>query len=515
MSCFSAKRKSSDNAFNQQKKQKTAKTCSYYATEYVSDSGNESCASDIIPNISKFLTDVSRYVSCENQEECTQPCATTLSKKESYKKSQLGLLPKKDKQTGCKQVYDKINYCTYCMKAISSKISRHILCVHKAEPRVSDILTLPKRSPTRMAKLELLANEGNFKHNLEVIKKKRGFLVVGRRESNQRDYKSGMYLPCNFCKKFILKKTLWLHERNCSVHKVLDMSTNGQFSEERNTSNAVRLSRQLLHSALIEDVDTGVSKLLSRMHHDEITDEVQTDDLIRKYAALKVESLGREQDHKINDIHRVSQSCRTLARVVIKCREKSEHIITLDSLIHPGNFDLIVETAKSMCLHEAKSAPSLGKLIGNNISHIIQVKKGFALRKGDDEKLQEAENFQRLFTLEWNYRVNSVCQKMTNTINRQKVKTIPLTEDLQLLRSYILKSMRITMESLHKICRAEDWTRLAKLTLCRLILFNKRRRSEVKDLKVTEFKFRPNWQQEQRGEFEMALSTSDRLLAQR
>lgn len=103
---------------------------------------------------------------------------------------------------------------------------------------------------------------------------------------------------------------------------------------------------------------------------------------------------------------------------------------------------------------------------------------------------------------------------MTNTINRQKVKTIPLTEYLQLLRSYILKSMTIAVKSLQKISCAEVWTRLAKLTLCRLIIFNKRR-AEVKDLKVTEFESLPNWQQEQRGEFEMALSTSDRMLAQR
>jgi hypothetical protein len=416
-------------------------------------SENESNASDIIPDMSKFLTNES--VSVKNQLNGTNLCATASLMIVQHETVHFGLLPKKHKHTGCKQVYDKINYCTYCMKAISSKISRHLLSVHKADSRVSDILTLPKRSPERMAKLELLANKGNFKHNLEVIKRNEGFLVVGRRESNLKDYKSTSYLPCNFCKKFILKKTLWLHSRNCSIKKVMGMST----SEHQSSSNPVRLSRQLLSSALLEEVDSGVSKLLSRMHHDEITDEVQKDVLIRMYAALKVESLGREQDHKINDFHRVSQSCRTLARVVIKCREKSEHIIDMDKLIVARNFDLLVSTAKSMCLNDAKAAPSLGNLIGNNISHIIQVKKGFALREGNNTKLEEAENFQRLFTLEWTYRVNSVCQKMTNTINRQKVKTIPLTEDLLTLKSYISESMVNAADALMKIPTAAVWTR--------------------------------------------------------
>jgi len=45
----------------------------------------------------------------------------------------------------------------------------------------------------------------------------------------------------------------------------------------------------------------------------------------------------------------------------------------MDHLIRTSNFDLIVETAKSMCLDDAVAAPSLGKLIGNNLS---QLKRG-------------------------------------------------------------------------------------------------------------------------------------------
>ena len=37
------------------------------------------------------------------------------------------------------------------------------------------------------------------------------------------------------------------------------------------------------------------------------------------------------------------------------------------------------------------------------------------------------------------------------------------------------------------------WTRLAKLTMTRLIMFNKRRRAEVKDLTVKQYMERPNW----------------------
>lgn len=474
-----------------------------YYTDYVPDS-DDSYESSIVPDFSVFLVGKSLSTSPVSQSVFSNGKENGLSR--------FGLLPKKSKKVGCKQVYDKVNYCTYCEKAISSKISRHLLTVHKSETRVRDILCLSKRSKPRMLKLEELANEGNFKHNLEVLRKKEGYFVVGRRENKVREY-HGNYLPCDMCKKFILKKTLWLHHKNCAVGKYMNES-NGT-PVEHSSTNAVRLSRQLLKSALMEDVDPCVSRLLSRMNHDEITEVFQQDDLIKMYAALKVESLGRDQDQKINDIHRVSQSCRTLARLVIRCRKQSGLELDINQLISPTHFDLVVSATKSLCLDNEKSAPSLGKLMGNNLSHIIQVKKGAALRKGEDQKLQEAENFKRLFTLEWNFRVNSVFQKMTNTINRQKVKTIPLTEDLQKLRTFVLSSMHEASTSLQKNGTSESWSRLAKLTLCRLILFNKRRRAEVKDLKLGEFETRPNWQEEQSGEFKMALSTSDKLLAER
>jgi len=51
--------------------------------------------------------------------------------------------------------------------------------------------------------------------------------------------------------------------------------------------------------------------------------------------------------------------------------------------------------------------------------------------------------------------------------------------------------------------------------MSRLITFNKRRRAEVKDLKVQQFLQRPNWNSDSSGELALALSPVDRLLASR
>ena len=241
---------------------------------FVSESEDDSCMSDIIINQLNAEGDVS--------------------------KEEFGLLPKGPKKEGCKQIYDKQNYCTFCSKNIKSKISRHIL-THKLQPRVMKILCLPKRSAERKLELELLANEGNFKHNLEVLTKKEGFLVVARRESKLQ-HQPGDFLPCEYCKKFILKQNLWLHHRKCPVHifyeKNRSMVERGAQNDGDGhcfSNNAVRRGHSLLYSALM-DADQSVVKMLERMRNDEVKDVVMNDSIKKKYAALRVESLGRKEE---------------------------------------------------------------------------------------------------------------------------------------------------------------------------------------------------------------------------
>lgn len=108
-----------------------------------------------------------------------------------------------------------------------------------------------------------------------------------------------------------------------------------------------------------------------------------------------------------------------------------------------------------------------------------------------------------------------MCVKRMNTINRQKVQTIPLTEDLQRLQGFITSNMKEASESLKSHRLSCYWLKLAKFTMCRLILFNKRRRAEVKDMKVDDYQKRPNWKEDQNGEWNMALSSADKVLANR
>lgn len=233
------------------------------------------------------------------------------------KKTHVSLLQKRAVSGSAKKAYDKCHYCKFCGTRIVNKIQRHLLTVHQGEEEVKQILFLPKRSKERSLLLRRLTNDGNFQHNIDVLREGNGHLVVGRR-SELNTKTASRFTVCVFCKKWQSKSNLWRHLKTC------------------------------------------------------------------------IEKIEYHKNHPVT-----------------------------------------------------------------------------------------------------------------------------VTEDLQLFRSFLIRKIRELSDRLRKRCNSRDWVMLAKCTMSRLILFNKRRRNEVRELKVNDYLARPNWRNNDCGEMAMALSSTDRLLANR
>uniref|UniRef100_A0A1A7Z792 SET domain-containing protein n=1 Tax=Nothobranchius furzeri TaxID=105023 RepID=A0A1A7Z792_NOTFU len=78
------------------------------------------------------------------------------------------------KSGGCR-VYNKRNYCLYCLQP-TSKLARHLETVHKNVEDVALAFQYPKNSKERRNKLNILRRRGNFAHNASVVKKGAGEL---------------------------------------------------------------------------------------------------------------------------------------------------------------------------------------------------------------------------------------------------------------------------------------------------------------------------------------------------
>ena len=310
-------------------------------------------------NESSNSTDYDEYFPNQNNDSAAKDSKKKKVKEIRKRKFEglsenIGILPKKPIKDGCKQIYDKVNYCKFCQKEIKSKISRHLLQVHKDEVEVTNILLLPAKGKERTLRLELLANEGNFMHNTEVIKSGIGNLVVARRSGADSEifHTKSDYLPCEHCKKFILKTSLWLHNKNCPVFHFFHEGdeTCGNCSDDNSipiATNAVRKAKTLLHGCILDDDNEILTGLFDRMHDGPIKDVVEQDKLIKRFCALKLESLGDPDDQKLNDMHRVSQSARSLARLVLEAR-KTQPKVDMNKLLQPDNFELCVKATKAL-----------------------------------------------------------------------------------------------------------------------------------------------------------------------
>jgi len=452
----------------------------------------------------------------------TSPEIITISETKSFI-----IKAKKPVKEGCKQVYDKTNYCTFCSKAVHGKIHKHLL-THRGEVEIKDICLMPVKSKQRSAAFKKLANDGNFKHNSLVFQTGSGEIVVARR----RGVKAGIsgaepidHLPCDFCHKFLKKSSLWRHKRSCSeTHKPKERQNPD--NDEQNPDDtpafpattqcsAVREGRTLLNSAVFIGEETCLTDLMNRMRDNSVKEVAIGDKLIRHYAVVRMQALGHKSDQKPGDIHRVSQAVRTLARMLQLAREIKGDCMSLDCLLTAANFDMVVLVARKMSIDKNIPALNVGKTVGLLVKRVALVKRGCALREGDRQRAKDAREFRTLYFSDWNYRVNSAAVKRINTLKRCTVQTIPLTDDLMQLRTFMLSKMKDLDKKLKVSPCSTDWVEMAKLTMSRLILFNKRRRAEVKDLKVNEYISRPDWHTDERDEMAMALSPTDRLLVKR
>ena len=428
--------------------------------------------------------------------------------------------PKQPAKQGKKNCYDKKDYCLFCGVS-SGNICRHIEDVHRLNPRVSDILMLPRGEQRRVA-TRIVINEGNFKHNVEVMKQGKGHFVIARRASHgEKEHSPWEYLPCEFCKLFVLQKLLWHHIEKCQVRQYHQITVSNESSCDDDEVNDhsiggkayTRKGKQLLYSALTESVEEeALKKLFMRMHDDEIKDIAMRDVLIRRVGYLRMEGLGDETVQKQTDPYRISQSMRSLARLVKRARQ-DKPAVSLWSLLGKDSFDVVIKSAKAVSFEEEQAFTLAGKL-ANLISYAVMNKIGLCLRTDDHSSLQDANAFKALFDLEFNDRVTKVANKKKAARDMSKREELPLARDLVSLRDYIVDNCKNLTTELLTVPSPGAWQYLCRFLHARIILFNKRRGNEVSELKLETYQDRPNWT-ESSMEFDEGMSFVEKEFSKR
>ncbi|XP_071830278.1 uncharacterized protein [Apostichopus japonicus] len=419
---------------------------------------------------------------------------------------------RKQTEKGSKRVYDKRNACLFCGKLLKVVIGRHYLSQHKDEVAVAQIMALPVGSRERKVKLDLLRNKGNFFHNEEVIQTQTGEIILMRRPSTGAYFDLDDYGPCPQCLGYVSKDDLWRHVRYRCIAK--ESESKGE-SKKR---SRVRMESDILMKRYNGASDKLKRMVLSSMKRDELFDVLSNDILILEYGN---QVLRNQQTRK----HIVSQKMRALASVLLELRKSDPNGgQNISDFIKPSKFDMVVEAVEKRCaIVENDNGgncqykfPSFAIKSGHDLVWITRIKRSQAIRQGDAKAEEEANRYLQLHQAEWHVKVASAAASTLNVRKCEKVVSLPSASDLKKLSEHTRSQIKsLTSKLMSAKPEFRDYRLLQKMTLARLIVFNKRRPAEMAKLPVASILNRPQWEKCQIDELAHNLNALEKELSKR
>ena len=117
---------------------------------------------------------------------------------------------RKKKRTN--RVVNSYHACCYCKK-LTLHIQDHLLRIHSSESDVRQIRNITDEGNDRLKQIkakmplsDMLRAKGDHLHNLDVIQKKKGELLLFRRPTNSfNHHNSG---PCPLCLSWMMKNSI-------------------------------------------------------------------------------------------------------------------------------------------------------------------------------------------------------------------------------------------------------------------------------------------------------------------
>ena len=223
--------------------------------------------------------------------------------------------------------------------------------------------------------LRNIANQGIYKHNIEVLRQNDGILMVARAPATRRT--AADFLPCEFCLQFFVKRELYRHCTECKF-RMPDAPIDGFVASGRNLLDGSINGNSNIGAELAEQV-------ISRMRIDKVTSIVKTDTLILQLGELLLRKLGSKRALDI------SAHMRELGRLIIRLQsDESVKERTLNPFISGRLFDKVMEGIEAEGIPETSAAgrklfkkPAFVIKVNNSLWKVAQLKRGKALREGD------------------------------------------------------------------------------------------------------------------------------------
>ncbi|CAG9824676.1 unnamed protein product, partial [Phaedon cochleariae] len=368
-----------------------------------------------------------------------------------------------EKQTKAKYS-TKQHYCYFC-NTLQTKLARHLERKHAQEVEVQKALVFPKGCIRRRSLLAEIQKKGDF-----IYSSSHEPISVRRCQTKSNNSEK---IPCPFCKGFYSKKNLHNHVRlSCK-------------SEEVKKQNVQTLSRAVLPKLHRKASDALRNKIFPPMRDDEVTKAIAYDELVIVYANLLASKYSSSDHH-----HKmIRNKLRHIGRILLAMKKIDSSIKDVMSIFDASHFDTFIKAVHIIAgLKDGRfQTPSFGPSSVTLFSQIGDVLQVEAIKKKDEQLEKDTQRFLKLLTTTSNSLINKVATENRTQIQRTQVVTLPKTEDVRKLFSCLDEKLKNNLEKLKNNFELHSWITLSKVTLVKVMIFNRKRPGDIEKSKIIEF----------------------------
>ncbi|KAL3867347.1 hypothetical protein ACJMK2_044556 [Sinanodonta woodiana] len=173
----------------------------------------------------------------------------------------------------------------------------------------------------------------------------------------------------------------------------------------------------------------------------------------------------------------------------LKEMKKLVGLRTLEECFESSEFESVTKSVKIMAEYNEKTntynKPSVALKLGYSLKKCAQIIRSEGLKEKNQIKVEKGNTFILLYESDWGDLVSCTARQSLESKKFNNPLTIPFCGDVKELYDHLKKSSADLREEIKS--STDVYASLAKVTLCEINLFNRKRGGEVQRMKVSEF----------------------------
>ena len=186
----------------------------------------------------------------------------------------------------------------------------------------------------------------------------------------------------------------------------------------------------------------------------------------------------------------VRQRIRQTARLLERCQILSASIKSMEDVLDPTNFDIVVAGVQQVSEWDENShsygTAGLPLKLGHNLKRCAELKITNAIINEDSVKKEKASGVIQLIDNNWKYLITRQALRTLSDKKYNQPDHLPLAEDVKLFNQFLNSEMDKEISNL-KEGLISSYRPLAETTLTSLILFNRKRSGEAQRITIDNF----------------------------